>query len=267
MWRIRHISDACLAHVRIPTCLTHGHSSTMLLYPCSRVPHESITRPLARNIPYIETRCHLNDLLAQEDFWEQQAKCHWLVGGDSNSRFFHAMASARKQTNRIECIQDGTGTWVTKQQDLCIVARDYFTSVFEADPIAQELNLSFIHPTIPSEENNSLLAPFSMDEFRVAVFKMHLDKSPGPDGFNPAFYKKLWTLVGEDVFNQCSKWLQELQFPSALNRTNILLIPKCSHPTSMKDLRPIALCNVMYKIMTKVLGNRIKNMLPHIMLI
>ena len=86
----------------------------------------------------------------------------------------------------------------------------------------------------------------------MAGFQMHLDKSPGPDGFNPAFYIKFRTLVGEDDFNQCS---QELQFPSALNRTNIVLIPKCSHPATMKDLRPMELCNVMYKIMAKVLAN------------
>ena len=54
----------------------------------------------------------------------------------------------------------------------------------------------------------------------------------------------------------------DLQFPSELNKTNIVLIPKYSQPTTMKDLRPIALCNVAYKIMAKVLVNRLKETLP-----
>ena len=95
---------------------------------------------------------------------------------------------------------------------------------------------------------------------------MHPDKSPGPCGFNSAFYQKLWPLVGNDFFTQCTIWLNDLQFPSTLNLTNIALIPECTHPSSMQDLRPIALCNVVYKIMAKVLANRLKDILPLIIL-
>ena len=68
--------------------------------------------------------------------------------------------------------------------------------------------------------------------------------------------------MGEDIFKQCTRWLKELQFPPELNKTTLTLIPKCTHPTSMKDLRPIVLCNVVYKIMAKVLANRLKRILP-----
>ena len=64
--------------------------------------------------------------------------------------------------------------------------------------------------------------------------------------------------MGTDRVNNCSKWLNDLYFPFELNLTNIVLIPKCYNPTSMKDLQPIALCNVVYRIMAKVLANRSK---------
>ena len=59
-------------------------------------------------------------------------------------------------------------------------------------------------------------------------------------------------------------WLREKQFPLTLNQTNLVLILKCCHPTSMPELRPIALCNVVYNIMAKVLVNRLKGVLSGI---
>jgi hypothetical protein len=57
------------------------------------------------------------------------------------------------------------------------------------------------------------------------------------------------------------QWLRRGRFPEHLNDTNIVLIPKVDNPTSMKDLRPISLCNVLYKILSKVLANRLKPLL------
>lgn len=79
---------------------------------------------------------------------------------------------------------------------------------------------------------------------------MHPDKAPGLDGLNLGFF-------GTDVFLACCKWLQEGQFPHGLNDTNIVLILKCDNPKSMKDIRPISLCNVLYKVVSKVLANRL----------
>jgi hypothetical protein len=87
---------------------------------------------------------------------------------------------------------------------------------------------------------------------------MHPDKSPGPDGFNPAFFQKNWHLCGDEVFTATKDWLARGYFPSSLNETNICLIPKCGNPNSMKDFRPISLCNVLYKMVSKLLANRLK---------
>lgn len=104
--------------------------------------------------------------------------------------------------------------------------------------------------------------PFTKDEFREALFQMHLDKYPGPDGFNPRFYQKFWLHLGDDIFTVGSKWLEDGVFPTGVNDTIITLIPKCDSPSNLKEYRPIALCNVILKIITKVLDNRIKLILP-----
>lgn len=92
---------------------------------------------------------------------------------------------------------------------------------------------------------------------------MHPDKASGPDGLNPAFYQNFWKIMGTEVFECCKKWLQGNSFPADLNHTTVVLISK-KNACHMKDLRPIALCNVLYKIMAKVLTNKLKRVLPGI---
>src|SRR4051812_7859825 len=75
------------------------------------------------------------------------------------------------------------------------------------------------------------------------------------------FIKISGQYVGMIFFTEMQLWLDRGFFPSTLNDTNICLIPKCGNPNSMKDLRPISLCNVAYKIVSKLLSNRLKKCL------
>ena len=114
------------------------------------------------------------------------------------------------------------------------------------------------------EENNGLVARFLLEEFNGVVKQMSSDKAPGPDDLNPGFYQHFWNLLGSEVFQTATGWLENLSFPSNLNDTLICLIPKCTDPQSMKDLGPISICNVIYKIIAKVLANRMKHILSRI---
>ncbi|KAJ9535903.1 hypothetical protein OSB04_un000944 [Centaurea solstitialis] len=70
--------------------------------------------------------------------------------------------------------------------------------------------------------------------------------------------------MGKEIYTFCNGWLHDCLFPAKLNDTNVVLIPKMENPSNMKDLRPIALCSVLYKIIAKVLANRLKTLLPGI---
>lgn len=80
---------------------------------------------------------------------------------------------------------------------------------------------------------------------------------------NAAFYQRFWNLCGGEIYNACIAWLVDGSFPNHINDTNIVLIPKIDNPTAMKDYRPISLCNVIYKLVSKVHANRLKTILPN----
>ncbi|CAN1846005.1 LINE-1 retrotransposable element ORF2 protein [Linum perenne] len=93
---------------------------------------------------------------------------------------------------------------------------------------------------------------------------MHPDKSPGPDGLNPAFYQRFWDVVGPDVIQDCRSWLINKHIPTEARATDIVLLPKKDDATRMSDLRPISLCNVRYRIVAKVLANRMRRIMADI---
>ncbi|KAL6124861.1 hypothetical protein ACLB2K_077369 [Fragaria x ananassa] len=99
---------------------------------------------------------------------------------------------------------------------------------------------------------------------KEALFQMHPSKAPGPDGVSPFFYEKYWDLVGVEVSNAVISFLSTKDMPHDLNFTHVVLIPKVKEVQNLTQFRPIALCNVLYKMASKVLANRLKNFLSSI---
>jgi hypothetical protein len=88
--------------------------------------------------------------------------------------------------------------------------------------------------------------------------------APGPDGLPAKFYHTYWDIVGKEVITTALNILNNNGDPSPFNATNICLIPKVNNPTQPSDFRPISLCNVTLKLITKTIANKIKTILPDI---
>jgi hypothetical protein len=102
--------------------------------------------------------------------------------------------------------------------------------------------------------NEMLLAPFTGGEVLVALESIGDLKAPGPDGMPAKFYKRFWPLLGNWVKAKVLAVLNGGKMPQGWNDTIIMLIPKVKSSEKLKDLRSISLCNVLYKLISKVLG-------------
>ncbi len=198
-------------------------------------------------------------LLADEIHWKQRAHTVWLKVGDRNTRFFHQSETQRKKNNTITGLVDSHDQWCTDPDGMGVIAADYFEELFTtSNPSRIDNTLLAVDGVVTPEMNRRLLLPYNAVEIKRALFQMHPSKSPGPDGMSCIFFQKFWHIIGCDVVQAISSVLTSGHMLKKINFTHIALIPKIKNPQQMSDFRPISLCNVVYKMISKCLANRLK---------
>ncbi|XP_019197165.1 PREDICTED: uncharacterized protein LOC109191032 [Ipomoea nil] len=106
---------------------------------------------------------------------------------------------------------------------------------------------------------NELDLPLTLEEIKRNLFEMAPCKAPEPDGYSASFYQKAWRIVGESLL-VCVKLFFEIGIlPADCNDTLLSLIPKVPNPNCVKQFRPISLCNVSNKLITKIMSSRLKS--------
>lgn len=105
---------------------------------------------------------------------------------------------------------------------------------------------------------------FTKEEVFTALKQMHPNKSPGLDGMSPLFFLTYWDIIDSTVTEAVLTAFNFGNLPSNLNHKFIVLITKNKLLEFVADFHPISICNVLYKIVSKVLVNRLKCLLPNI---
>ena len=117
---------------------------------------------------------------------------------------------------------------------------------------------------ITNADNSVLCKIPELDEIKHIVFEMQSLKAPGPDGFPPLFYKKYWHIVGSNVIKAVQYFFTTGYMLKDINSSLIVLILKIPNPTTTNHFRPISLCNVVYKAISKILVGRIRPLLDQL---
>ena len=157
---------------------------------------------------YNVVRKKFHELLKrQEVYWKQRAKQFWLREGDQNSQFFHKYASSRRRNNTFNRLKDKDGVCREDAKEVQQIINDYFIDLFKASGNTACLTEREVVPRVTDEQNEVLMELVTLDETKRAIFSMHSDKSPGPDGLNPTFYQSFWYIVGTDVTKFCNRFI------------------------------------------------------------
>ena len=124
--------------------------------------------------------------------------------------------------------------------------------------------LNHVPQKVSAEMNVVLCADYTEEEVKTALFHMLPTKSPGPDGFPAHFYQRHWEVCGQEVTKAVLRIVRGEESPECINDTFLVLIPKVMTLSLLSQFRPISLCNVLYKVSSKVIANRLKQILPDI---
>nr|GEX71961.1 hypothetical protein [Tanacetum cinerariifolium] len=157
----------------------------------------------------------------EESMLKQRAKVEWLSEGDFNTKFFHKL--------------------------------------LKVVPIVDPASL--FNKRLSYEEAEFMIRPVTNDEVKAVFFAMNDDNASGPDGFSSKIFKSSWPIIGNDVCVAIRDFFLNDRLLKEVNATTIALVPKSQTPRKVSDFRPISCCNVLYKVISKIIANRIKGCL------
>ncbi|XP_062096307.1 uncharacterized protein LOC133802077 [Humulus lupulus] len=200
-------------------------------------------------------------------FLKQKVKEDWLKQGDENTKFFHNSIRNRHIQNAIYSIWDMEGNWHDRQEEVHNTFYAYYEGLLGSEMKNRRNVLDSVvqsGPMISDQQAIFLLKKYTVEEVKSALYSIPDEKAPGPDGYNSGFFKQTWNITGDELTHAVLSFLHSGKILKEINTTNISLIPKSSCPKNVSEYRPIACCNVVYKIATKMICSRLREVLPSI---
>ena len=195
----------------------------------------------------------MNELLYREEMmWLQRSRISWLKEGDRNTKFFHRKAVWRSRKNKIKRLKASNGQWCDDPLEMANMAKQFFQNMYQKDEhVMPDQLINLYSEKVTANMNELLCRDFTDEEIGDALFQIGPLKAPGLDGFPGRFFQRNWGIIKAEVINAVRAFFKDGVMPDQVNDTAIVLIPKISHPETLSDFRPISLCNVLYKIVSK----------------
>ncbi|KAL0423656.1 UNVERIFIED_CONTAM: putative mitochondrial protein [Sesamum radiatum] len=196
---------------------------------------------------------------AERHFYYQKAKIHFLKQGDRNTKFFHDMVKWNAARNSILAITKADGSIITSVLDIAQEFVDFYTSLLGTEDQTRPVDDGVFHwgLSLTLELASNLCRAVTPAEVKTAVFQISDNKAPGPDGYTSCFLRKTWNIVGDRVCRAVMDFFRSGRMLRQLNHTIIALVPKSEHSPSVADYLPISCGNVIYKVITKIIADRL----------
>lgn len=199
----------------------------------------------------------------EEELWKEKVNIKWYTEGDRNTNFFHTYVKIRRKNNLISSLNINDVV-TTDEQAIESHLVNHFTNLFNQYVSMQDTCLiKRVMPKMVNESTNAMLAATpSVEEISHVVMHLKPDFSPGPDGYGASFFQKYWSIIKNDVVMAVNQFfLQDWILPNH-NSNTIFLIPKNNEPNSINHYKSIALATFKFKIISKIIVDRLASILP-----
>ncbi|XP_015944180.1 uncharacterized protein LOC107469315 [Arachis duranensis] len=199
--------------------------------------------------------------IRKEIHWNQMSRSRHAKEMDRNTRYFHSMASARRRNNRIDALRIH-GRLVRNQPRIKVAIRDFYKDLYHQETSP---NIGFrdgLVRQISEDEATGLELMPTAEEIKNVVWDCESTNAPGCDRYNMNFFKKCWDKIGKEFIEAVMGFFRSARLPRDSSVTWVALAPKFVGATEIKDLWPISMVGCVYKVISKVLVRRMRNVMP-----
>lgn len=196
-----------------------------------------------------------------------RSRARWIVDGEKVTKYFCALEKRNYVNKQILKLNKQDGSVCTDTKEIRKEVTNFYENLY-LNRVVEDWKMEELVEHIPKLndlEKQSLEGQITLEEAGLALKNMKNSKSPGSDGFSAEFFKMFWSKVGGLVIRSLNEGFIRGELSSTQKEGVIVCIPKADRPRdNIKNWRPISLLNVVYKIGSACLANRLKNVLPSI---
>ena len=215
------------------------------------------------------TQNELNNLIVQKAKGAAvRSRARWMEYGEKNNKYFLGLEKRNREKKNINCLKNAQGILINEKNNVLKELVHYYETLYRNNELFNESQCyDFVKmtscPTINEAQKLHCDSPITENECLKAICQLANSKSPGPDGFSVEFYKCFWDDL-KHPFMECLKYsINKDQLCKSQYEGVITLLPKPGKDLLLAcNYRPITLLNCDYKIIAKVINNRLWPLLP-----
>ncbi|CAK8543759.1 unnamed protein product [Lathyrus sativus] len=197
----------------------------------------------------------------------QRAKIDWIRKGDVNNQYFYAAIKSRHYSNCLSNLKKSDGSQITIKPDIEDEVIKFYSNLMGKD--AETINHIDIKAMrmgkqLDINQREYLTIPISENDITKALKGIGDLKAPGLGGYGAKIFKASWSIIKADVIATVKEYFETGKLYKAFNVTVVSLIPKDHDACEIKDYRPIAVYTIFYKIISKILTDRLGTVIPSV---
>ena len=191
-----------------------------------------------------------------------------MINEEKPSKYFYQQEKQKQAKKHIKELQIEKNKTLKTNLEILKECKNFYQKLYNKQKNCsgtQKELLTNIPKLVQYNQNEKLIIPISKNELKEAIDQMENDKSPGIDGIPIEFYNIFYDKIEKDLLKIYNNILFTEKKPTkTINQAIITLIPKKGSLNQLKYWRPISLLCLDYKILTKILANRLKQVLPNL---